>query len=54
MASMHECVGGTQNPVVPGRSQRTKFLRVMGVSFMMEAIGYVQQLDRMYNHIHIY
>ena len=54
MGFLQECVGGTQNPEVPGRDQRTVFPISTGLSHMMSVMGAVLQSDRLYNNSHIY
>ena len=47
VTSPQKCVGGTQNPEVPGRASRMVLLRATGFSHLMVATVYVRQSDRL-------
>ena len=54
VVSPQECVGGSPEEEVPGRSRRTGFLISMGFYCTNAVMGAVHKTYRLYNHIHIY
>ena len=54
MALPQECVGVTHNPEVPGRDQRTEFLRDTGFFCLAAVTVGIHLSERLYKHSHIY